>query len=107
MQADPHPWCEAVLPPVAHESPLDVDGALDGVTGALEGHEEAVAGMVDLVTLVLRDGRAKLLVMPAQDLAPGLVADEADQVGGADDVGEHERPGHPICGSSRRRRSRG
>ena len=36
-----------------------------------------------------------VVVVPAQDVVPRLVADRPDQIGRADDVGEHERPDHP------------
>src|SRR5438093_891945 len=93
MQPDPNGRSEAVLAAVAHEAALDVDRAVDAVDGTLEGHEESVAGVVDLVAAVLGDRRAQLAVVPAQDLAPRLVADHPDEVGRGDNVGEHERPG--------------
>ena len=54
MEPDPHPWREAVLAPMTGEAALDVHRAIDPVASPLEGHEEAVAGVVDLLAAVLR-----------------------------------------------------
>ena len=56
--------------------------------------EEAVAGRRDLAALVGGEDLAQRGVVPAQERVPGLVAERLDEVGRADDVGEHERLEH-------------
>ena len=96
VQTDPHRGREPVLAAVARQPPLDVDRALDRLGSLVERHEEAVAGAVDFLAAMACEGRPKLSVVPRQELRPGLVADEPDEVGRGDDVGEHERPGDSL-----------
>jgi hypothetical protein len=94
VEADAYQRREAVLAAVPSQPSLDVDRTLDGIVGALERDEETVTGGVDLLAAMLCEGRSELPVVPAQQLRPGVIADEPDQVGRRDDVGEHERLRH-------------
>ena len=102
MEPDAHPRREPVLAPVTGEAALDVDGALDPVASPLEGDEEPVAGLLDLLAPMLGERRSQLPVVPAKELLPALVSDQADEVGGGHDVGEHERLRRPRTGGDGR-----
>ena len=97
---EPHPWSESVLVAVLGQLALDIDGATHRCSRVVEGDEEAVAGVADHLSVVGFEGGAQCPVVPVQQILPRLVADEADQVGGGDDVGEHERLDHaaPLDG---------
>ncbi len=53
VQSDAHEGREAVFLAMADQATLDVDGTLDAVEGMLEGDEEAVARVLDLLSLML------------------------------------------------------
>ena len=57
VEPDPDLRSETMLAAVADEPALDVDRAVDRVGRAFEGHEEAIAGVVDHLAVVLRDSR--------------------------------------------------
>src|SRR6266849_43751 len=103
MQADAHLQGEAVVAPMLREAVLDGDGAVDGGLCAIEGDGEAVAAAAR------REERSERLVVPAQEVFPGRVADSLDEVGGLDDVREHERLGGALgghCAAARRARTK-
>ena len=91
MKPDLHPRREAVVPSVPRQPALDLDGALDAIDRPFEGHEESIARVVDVLAPVLGNGRPQLAIMPVKELGLGLVSDQANEVGGRDDVSEHER----------------
>ena len=64
--------------------------------GVLEGDEETVAGVVGHLAAVRGEQGAKRLVVPGEQLLPGLVADRPHQVRGPHDVGEHEGAPDPF-----------
>jgi hypothetical protein len=76
--------------PVLRQSPLDRDGALERALGSPKGDEEAIAGVPNLLAIVMREQLAQRLVMPAQEVEPGLVAQSLDERRRLDDVGEDE-----------------
>jgi steroid delta-isomerase-like uncharacterized protein len=106
MDADAHPGGEAVLQTVALEGPLDLEGATDGGFGPFERDEEAVADAVDLLAAVAGEEGAQGLVVPAQQVIPRLVTQHLHEIGGGDDVGEHERPAGPAGVDDPRRSGR-
>ena len=63
-------------PAVFRQGSLDGHCACDCSERYVEGDEEAVAGVVDL-TAVGREQRAKGLVVPGEELLPGVVADRS------------------------------
>lgn len=91
---------------VVVERALDADGAFNGLARRVEGHHEAVAGRLDLLTGVLRDLLAHDLVMRIHDRLGSGLALVLAQAGGADDVGEQHghgrRLGHPLSPARRR-----
>jgi hypothetical protein len=81
-----------VRPAVLGQRPLNGHCALHRVAGALKRHEEPVAdGLHDFPAVGGKLG-AQLLIVPADEVSPGLISQGLDQVRGPDDVGEHERP---------------
>ena len=79
-----------MVPSVPRQLALDVDGALDAVGGPVEGHKETIARVPDILAAMLGEGRPQLAIVPTEELGPGLVSDQANEVGGRDDVREHE-----------------
>ena len=77
------------------ESALDGHRRLHGIDATVETDEEPVAGVADLSAIVLGEGCPERTVMPGEQGLPFLVSHQADQIGGGDDVGEHEGLGHP------------
>jgi len=65
-------------------------------TGVFEADEEAVSRMIDLTAAARGEQASEGLVVPAHQVFPGLVADDPDQISGADDVGKHERSRLPL-----------
>ena len=53
VDADANRWREAVVTPMLGERSLDRHGARDGCSRVLEGDEEAVARVVDLLASVV------------------------------------------------------
>jgi hypothetical protein len=96
MKTNADHWGEPVLAPVARQSLLDVDAALDSIDGPLERDEEAVTRVVDRLAAVVRKGGSQLPVMPLQELSLCLIADQPDEVRRGDDVREHEGLGQPL-----------
>jgi hypothetical protein len=74
--------------PMIGQAALDGDGALDGPIRIIERQEEAVPGALDLLPAVLGHQGAKGLVVPADHLAPRLIAHELGQLRRIHDVGE-------------------
>ena len=75
-------------------TPAELQAMADrwAVVGPLERREKPVAGMDDLLAAVLGNGRTQLTVVPVEQLGPRLVANRLEEIGGRDDVGEHECP---------------
>jgi len=91
VEPDPDGRREAVIPPVLQQPLPDGQGAHDRCVSRRERHEEAVAGVVDLLAFVLAKEGSDRVVVPGQEPGPGLISDGIDQVGRAHDVREHER----------------
>ena len=91
VQADPHRRGEPVRPAVLGQRPLHRHRALDGPASRVERDEEPVSGGVDHLPAVPEEQRAKGVVVPPQEVLPGLVPHRLGQDGGPNDVGEHER----------------
>ena len=82
---------EPVLVAMPRQSPLDVDPALEPIDRPPEGHEEPVAGVVDLLTAVGWRRRIAALGHATRSNSPQASSPiEPDQVGRRDDVREHE-----------------
>ena len=96
MQADAHRRRKTVLTPLFGKRSSDGQRAIDGGVRAREGDEEPVAGVVDLLAVVIAEERADLLIVPCQQAAPCLVADRLDELRGAHDVGEHKGTSGPT-----------
>jgi hypothetical protein len=83
---------EAMPSAMVGQALLDSDGAPDGVLWAIEGDEEAIARMIELVAMVLREQCSQGLIVPPDDVHPRLITDGLYQAGGVHDIGEDERP---------------
>ncbi len=70
---------EAVRLAMVRELALDRDRALDRGIGRCERHNEAVTLMADLLSAVLGDARAERVVVPADQVAPRVIADDPDE----------------------------
>jgi hypothetical protein len=92
-------------PSVLRECPLDVDSAVDRAAVVIEGDEEAVAGVVDLLTSVFDKQASKRFVVPLDEILPSFVPDRLDEGRGLDDVGEEESPGGAALSEGRAARS--
>ena len=66
MDPDRHSHLRRLRPLLRIQRALDVGGRRQGITGALEGEEDAVAGPVDLAAAVLGDRRPHQLANPGQ-----------------------------------------
>jgi hypothetical protein len=94
VDADADRWREAVLGTVASEGSLDSDRALDRRLGATKCHEESITGPVHLLSGVRDEKGSQRLVVPAEQVVPGLVSEDVNELGRSDDVGEEECPEH-------------
>ena len=89
---DPDPNIETDLARgVADRSP-----AADRTRGAIEGGEHAVAGGLTVQTREPTDLTIYRVVVTVEHGTPRPIADSDQPVGGADDIGEHQRGEHPV-----------
>jgi hypothetical protein len=100
MHTDPQLWCESVRTPVLGQFALDFDRAFEGITRIREDNQEAVAGVIYLFPMVLAEKRAQRLIVPAEHIGPGLIANHRDEVSRLNDVGEHEGAPYRLGGAS-------
>ena len=84
------------------QAPLNHHCCLDRLVGIGKGQEESVAGGLDLLAALLRDGCAHDPIVATDDPIPRLVAQRLGQPRGVDDVGEHQDPLHPAGRHSER-----
>jgi hypothetical protein len=90
VQPDSNLGRETVSATVVGKLPLDSDGAVDRRCRFRKGDEEAVSGLVDLLTLMAGEERSQRFVVPADEIRPRVVSDRVDEFRLAHDVREHE-----------------
>src|SRR5690606_15939752 len=100
VQADANSRSEAVVAPLPVEETLDGYRAGDRIGGILEGHEEAVTGVLHLLAVMLNEGFTQIPVVPLQELCPGLIPQSSRHVGRPHDVGEHEGEADPVLAAA-------
>jgi hypothetical protein len=104
VKADADRRREARRPAMLNEHPLDLNRTGDGIGGAIEGDQKAIAGMIDLTTVVTVEQPPKGRVMPAPEITPSRVADETHERRRAHDVAEEEGAADARTDHRRRRR---
>ena len=77
--------------PVGIQYPLYLDSTIERCVRGLKGDKEAITRVVNLFALKFSKLRTQSAIVPAHQVAPGLVTHGLNQRGGAHDVGEHER----------------
>jgi len=91
MDTDPDVGREALRAPVGDQLTLDGLAALERRVNAVEGDEEAIAGVAYLLARMGGELGPQRVVVPAQEVRPGLITEGLYERGRTDDVGEHER----------------
>src|SRR6266511_3383867 len=88
-----------MVPAVVGKGALDGDRALRRLSGAVEDGEETVPPGLYVARPVLSEELAHHTVVPADQLRPGVVADQFNQVRRCHDVGEEVGSVAGDCGS--------
>ncbi len=96
MDTNAHLRSEAMLTTVIGEGALNRNGALDGVKGIGERYEEPISFVVDLPTVGCVKTLTQGTVMPVQHVSPRVIAQDLDEPGRVDNVGEHQGAGNPA-----------
>ena len=81
MEPDPNEGGESVSPPMLVEPPLDAHGAPHRRRRTRERHEEPIAGVIHLNTVMLAEQLPERAVVPAAKAIPGRVPDRSEEVG--------------------------
>jgi hypothetical protein len=96
MYADPNERGEAVLTSMLCQRTLNRHGTFQGRPSVVEGNEEPVPRVVDNLAAVWGKQGTQRLIVPGEEVLPGLIADRTNEVRGLHDVGEHERALHSF-----------
>ena len=96
MNPDPDLRGEAAFGSVPVQCLLDIDGAIRCCCCRWKYNEETITGVIVFCTAMRGEERAQGLVVPADEMVPGVIADGVDEVGRPDDVGEHHGPNDAL-----------
>src|ERR1700680_412683 len=90
VEPNPNARRKAMRSTVFRQRPLNVDGATRSLVPLVKCDEEAVAGIVDLLTMIQDKGFAQGAIVPLNEDMPGVVANGSSKLRGSHDVSEHE-----------------
>src|SRR2546422_6571155 len=79
-------------PAMLGEGTLNIHRAFYRFLNSSKGNEEAVPRVVDLFPTVTSKQHTQRLIVPPEDILPGLVSNGFHQGGRFDHVGKHEGP---------------